>query len=97
MRITGVRTSVGEEPPADVRVTRVAKRMLDALREHPEADDDVLVAICVADTATQPNDTAVVSLNIEPKRRADFLLVMLAAELKGTGRTLQIVDDKQQG
>lgn len=97
MKITSIRVGRGEQPPEDVRVTRVAKVMIDAFRGHPEAADDVLVTICVADTAVHPNETAVLSLNVHPEWRADFLLTMLVAELKGSGRTVQIIDDRPQG
>jgi hypothetical protein len=96
-RISNVKRMVGRRPlvALDARATRLAAAMLDALEEHPEHGDDVLVLVSALDETAHQG--VVVSANVPDEGRAKFLLTMLQAELKGSGSTAQIVDDRARG
>lgn len=98
MKITDLRWKVGDAPPDDTRLTRVCQAMLTTLRGHPEHDEMFQALILAADVGGDGEAEAVVlSSNVAFELRAMYLLVMLNAELKGTGTTAVIVDDRGQG
>lgn len=95
--ISNVKRTEGREPFVDIgaRVTLLAAAMLDALEAHPEHGEDVLMLVAAFDETARQG--AVVTANVPVEGRAGFLLTMLRAELKGSGRTAEIVDDRAQG
>jgi hypothetical protein len=95
--VSNVRVAYGHEPPDDVRCSRLAAAMLDALQGHGEYGDDIRVMISALDDTARTGVVVTENIPDGSGARIAWLLVMLRAELKGTGMTAEIVDDRTHG
>jgi hypothetical protein len=93
--MTGIRNVQRREHPDDSLVGRLCTAMMDALEAHPEWHDRIGVIIAAVDDRAQHG--VIYSANIEDHAKAQAMLTILNAELKGSGMRAVFVPDRPQG